>query len=229
MRKPVFVVGLCLAFLCSCGTSKGTDQSEQSGAIEPAVESATDVLIEFPNITWGSTHEYVEEDIPDTISTSNAYILYPNSVFDYNQGVLDGGVILTGDFDMWGYSAISVLYFTYGVTDGGGVDKSSDNFYLSSSQIISNDSAAAYEDICNRLEALYGVGTETVTEHSSVSYSLETNTASAEKYPVYETIWYGLNSSFAVVQYTADGDTEWIFVAFGLQDAVDTLDAIAAS
>lgn len=222
MRKFLSLVLLIIAILCASCSHGSVRGNSESASIE----------IRFHEIEWGSSSESVSLMITDAGGSPsvsrNAYLAYPDSVFDYSPLAPNAGnLVADSSLDVIGYNAVSMFFFSYRIMNSGSIDKSDDSLYLVRSQIITDDCEHAYKSICDALDSLYGEGKE--SHRTGSSLLLNSHTASTYDRNISEKVWYGAESSFAKVKLDAPSspdDSPTLFAAFGRLDAVDELEAL---
>lgn len=222
-----------ISLICVASISMSVSACSQGDPQSISEENQPSVQILFSDLEWGCSHESVIASIGSENASlaGDAYMAYPDSPFDYFPLAANAGNILAvSSLEVMGYDAISTLFFSYLLTDTETVDTSSDSLYLVRSQVIADDCTTAYQEICEKLTALYGDGTE--SSRTGQSLAVDSSGTSAFDREIFETSWSGAGSSFARIKLdipNTKDESPTLFIAFGILDAADTLRIIEAS
>jgi len=112
VRKFLSLVLLVIAILCASCSHGSVWGNSESASIE----------IRFHEIEWGSSSESVSLMITDAGGSPsvsrNAYLAYPDSVFDYSPLAPNAGnLVADSSLDVIGYNAVSMFFFSYRITN----------------------------------------------------------------------------------------------------------------
>ena len=194
----LFSLTACLSYLPSPSENVSTPPLEQNEIL-------------FREIPWGTDPNEANKLMGgDLLLSENYYIKDWACAYDvFSPGVCQGGHALIGSVDeVAGYPVfMTTLYFMY--PPEAEIDRSIERseFYLANYQLDVIDVDAAYDDLKNKLNVLYGVGQEEINTVTHSQWSVAGSSYSG-RYDTLErcTTWLGGNNTQVVLMCSSLAD-----------------------